>query len=186
MAETTINGFKFEGDDTIFRMQAAALMEDMLNKLWPVGCYYRTSVADSHPEIGTWELVEGGKFFVSAGTGYEAGTTGGSDVLRNVPTHKHSFTVSGSTKTDGEHTHRFALEFVEVSKGTSSSTMNRVTPAPNQGGTQAASSYETLTGYNAELHKHAISISGDTDNTGSDSVSIMPPYIAAYTWHRIA
>lgn len=59
---------------------------------YPVGSYYETSDTTFDPNVawgGTWSLETPGKFHVSAGTGYTAGSTGGSaDAI--VPYHTHT------------------------------------------------------------------------------------------------
>lgn len=113
---------------------------------------------------GTPDLRD--RFVVGAGSTYAVGATGGSATVTlseaNLPSHSHTF--SGTTSSDGAHTHTFTV--VNTSALTSGSV-----PGTLQG------SATTNTTDSAGAHTHTFS--GTTSSVGSGtSVENRPPYYA--------
>lgn len=149
--------------------------EDILSVFYPVGSYYETSDTTFDPNTawgGTWVLEAAGKFHVSAGTGYAAGSTGGSaDAI--VPSHKHSVSKVTDAITGGAHAHDIANRSV-YSGGS-----NYI--ALFKGGTGTSTNAAL-----SETHTHDLP-AHETDSTGTSGTGAnMPPYIAVNRWHRTA
>ena len=116
------------------------------------------------------------RFVVGAGSTYAVNATGGTDSVSlstaNLPAHNHSFSGTGTTNTEGNHTHP-----------------NVAKPHPSDGGRDGDSGSNSVgllegqtlgnsTGA-AGSHNHTVSISGTTGNTGSGSShENRPPYYA--------
>lgn len=147
----------------------------VLNIFYPVGSYYETSDTAFNPNTawgGTWVLETAGKFHVSAGTGYAAGSTGGSaDAI--VPSHKHSVSKVTGAITGGAHAHDIANRSVY---GGSSNYM-----ALYKGGTGTSTNAALSETHTHDLPAHNTDYEG-TSGTGAN----MPPYIAVNRWHRTA
>lgn len=147
----------------------------VLNIFYPVGSYYETSDTTFNPNTawgGTWVLETAGKFHVSAGTGYTAGSTGGSaDAI--VPYHRHSVAKVTAGITGGAHTHDIANRSVY---GGSSNYM-----ALYKGGTGTSTNAALSETHTHDLPAHNTDYEG-TSGTGAN----MPPYIAVNRWHRTA
>lgn len=151
------------------------LKSEVLNMFYPVGSYYETSNTSFDPNTawgGTWVLETAGKFHLSAGTGYTAGSTGGSaDAI--VPSHKHSVSKVTGAITGGAHTHDIANRSVY---GGSSNYM-----ALYKGGTGTSTNAALSKTHTHDLPAHNTDYEG-TSGTGAN----MPPYIAVNRWHRTA
>lgn len=148
---------------------------DVLNMFYPVGSYYETSDTAFNPNTawgGTWVLEAAGNFHVSAGTGYAAGSTGGSaDAI--VPSHRHSVSKVTDAITGGAHTHDIANRSVY------SGSSNYI--ALFKGGTGTSTNAAL-----SETHKHDLP-AHNTDYEGTSGTGAnMPPYIAVNRWHRTA
>jgi hypothetical protein len=147
----------------------------VLNIFYPVGSYYETSNTSFNPNTawgGTWVLESAGKFHVSAGTGYAAGSTGGS-ANAIVPSHKHSVAKVTGAITGGAHTHDIANRSV-YSGGS-----NYI--ALFKGGTGTSTNAALSETHTHDLPAHNTDYEG-TSGTGAN----MPPYIAVNRWHRTA
>ena len=72
--------------------------------MWPVGSYYFSNDSTSPSNLfgGVWTPIDSGRFICAAGSGYNAGTQGGSNsvVLSTEQMPKHSHGMSKSI-TDG-------------------------------------------------------------------------------------
>lgn len=149
----------------------------VLNIFYPVGSYYETSDTTFNPNTawgGTWALETAGKFHVSAGTGYTAGSTGGSaDAI--VPYHRHSVAKVTAGITGGAHTHDIANRSVY---GGSSNYM-----ALYKGGTGTSTNAALSETHTHDLPAHNTDYAGTSGNTTGAN---MPPYIAVNRWHRTA
>jgi len=149
----------------------------VLNIFYPVGSYYETSDTAFNPNTawgGTWVLEAAGKFHVSAGTGYTAGSTGGSaDAI--VPYHRHSVAKVTAGITGGAHTHDIANRSVY---GGSSNYM-----ALYKGGTGTSTNAALSETHTHDLPAHNTDYAGTSGNTTGAN---MPPYIAVNRWHRTA
>lgn len=151
------------------------LKSEVLNMFYPVGSYYETSNTSFDPNTawgGTWVLETAGKFHLSAGTGYTAGSTGGSaDAI--VPYHRHSVAKVTDAITGGAHTHDIANR--SVYGGSSNYT------ALFKGGTGTSTNAALSETHTHDLPAHNTDYEG-TSGTGAN----MPPYIAVNRWHRTA
>ena len=116
------------------------------------------------------------RFVVGAGSTYAVNATGGTDSVSlstaNLPAHNHSFSGSGTTNTEGNHTHgSVALPHPSDGgrDGDSGSNSVGLLEGSTLGGTTGA----------AGSHNHTVSISGTTGNQGSGSShENRPPYYA--------
>ena len=92
---------------------------EMLNKYYPVGCYFETTDTSFNPNtalVGTWVEDDAGNVHVAAGTAdgvtYTVGDTGGNkDAIvvshsHTVNSHAHTIPkLSGTAASNGAHTH---------------------------------------------------------------------------------
>lgn len=130
----------------------------VLELIYPVGAYYWSSDADFDPNedfVGTWELLDEGITLVSAGTGYPI--------------------VSGTTKDGGDATHTLTIDempshsHVRNANGGYDSNFStgsgRTIPTNNSTGNK--NNVRTASAGGGQAHNN------------------MPPYKAAYCWHRI-
>lgn len=137
-----------------------------LNAIYPVGSIYISTNNNSPQNFlgGTWERIEG-RFLLGAGSGYNAGSTGGEATktltTNNIPSHTHSVTVAGYRSTYNQGTTNWA--------GTNATTY--LLRYVNQ---------STFSGYGL-----AENIRLNTTGSGN-SFSIMPPYLAVYIRKRTA
>lgn len=131
-----------------------------------------------------WVLCDGSnstpdlrnRFVVGAGSTYAVNATGGADSVTlstaNMPAHSHSFSASGTTNTEGDHTHGNVANPLMNDNGRdgdAGSNSTGLNEADRLGGTTGA----------AGSHNHTFSVSGTTGNTGSGtSHENRPPYYA--------
>lgn len=116
------------------------------------------------------------RFVVGAGSSYAVNATGGADSVTlstaNMPAHSHSFSGSGTTNTEGDHTHGNVANPLMNDNGRdgdSGSNSTGLNESDRLGGTTGA----------AGSHNHTVTISGTTGNTGSGtSHENRPPYYA--------
>lgn len=146
----------------------------------PVGSIYESTSAESPASLfgGTWEEMEPGLVLVSQGTAksgtvFTAGDTGGEEkhTLTTGELPKTNVTISGTTSTNGAHTHGFA-------------------DSDNSGGRgdcvdgNAHSRKYTISTDSAGAHSHTFSGTGSFGN--GESHNNMPPYLTVYRWKRTA
>lgn len=146
----------------------------------PVGSIYESSVSTSPATLfgGTWEAMDAGLVLVSQGTAksgtvFTAGDTGGEEkhTLTTGELPKTNVTISGTTSTNGAHTHGFA-------------------DSDNSGGHggcvdgNANSRKYTISTDSAGAHSHTFSGTGSFGN--GESHNNMPPYLTVYRWKRTA
>ena len=169
----------------------------MLDKAWPVGAIY-TSTVPTNPNtlfgFGMWEYIEQGRVLLSQGSSYPVGSTGGSAThtlsVSEIPSHNHESTTSsegghthdGTTSSNGNHSHTVPLGDGSNDKirKLSSSGSDAKTPI-----TTSTTGYHdhTFTTSSNGTHTHTISIS----NTGSGAAhNNMQPYLSVYMWERTA
>ena len=116
------------------------------------------------------------RFVVGAGSSYAVNATGGADSVTlstaNMPAHSHSFSATGTTNTEGDHTHgNVANPLMNDAgrDGDAGSNSTGLNENDRLGGTTGA----------AGSHSHTVTISGTTGNTGSGtSHENRPPYYA--------
>lgn len=175
--------------DDLLNRPTIPTMGQILNAIYPVGSYYWTSDSNFNPQTaigGTWEKIDPGVTLVSAGTGYtvQTGTTadGGAKTVtlseNEMPAHTHGEkTLTGSFKARHYGTSGTGAQIVYTPSGivriqTDSTDVGKI----NQGGTSGGRS--EIVSINA-THEHNSVGSGQAHEN-------MPPYKAAYCWHRIA
>lgn len=160
----------------------------ILNKAYPVGCYFETTDISFNPNdsfVGQWILEEEGKVHIGAGASYQLGTTGGSkDAI--VPYHKHLVSSTSTDEMDANVTHSHTYEY----KGDSASALSgsnppgfgnvvrRKEPTSNTGHTTA----ETNIDHKHTVPSHSTNYVGEVGNIIDAN---MPPYIVVNRWHRI-
>ena len=133
--------------------------EQILDMFYPIGTIYQTTDSTFDPAEkwgGTWETIKG-RFLLSDGNGYTAGSTGGEAThkltAQEMPSHTHTMYVNND--------------------GSSSSWQ------PDTGTYLVKSDYVTTStkNYQAKLAQSAVG-SGQAHNN-------MPPYLVVCTWKRI-
>ena len=171
----------------------SALTSFMLDTFYPVGSYYETTDTDFDPNEswgGTWVLEAEGKFHLSAGDNYTAGTDGGSSAhihatkghtlkVAEMPAHNHGWKMGltgdiWNVAWQGSNTPPSGSGIVSASR----------THQENYGFASAyTSGWEGLT-INAN-HVHDYEGGGNSHSHGNtESSSNIPPYIAVKRWHR--
>lgn len=135
------------------------------NLLYPIGCYYWSSEPTNPATVlgvGVWERVKD-VFLLAAGDTYSAGETGGEAAhtltVDEMPSHMHSARLNASWGTN-ETLSAWEPYF----------TNGTMSDVGSSGGTITTAYYET-----------AIRPRG-----GNEAHNNMPPYLAAYCWHRTA
>ena len=144
-----------------------------IQALYPVGSIY-TSTVSTNPNtlfgFGTWVAFGAGQVMIGNGSGFTAGSTGGSaDAI--VVSHTHTAT---STVTDSGHTHTGSIAAQGSQSGGSYSSYagyGSLTPPP--GSINSATTGITVATTNA---------STGTSGTGAN----LQPYIVVYMWNRTA
>ena len=139
---------------------------NLLDSIYPVGSIYM-SVSDNSPQTflgGTWERIEG-RFLLAAGSGYNAGSTGGEAThtlsTDEMPQHNHTLRVASSVQ------------------GTSTQYMAVVDNNPViRKQTQSIANFGTDEG--------SVSNIRNVDAGKGTAHNNMPPYLAVYIWKRIA
>ena len=175
----------------------AAIMSNILNVIYPVGCYYWSSVS-TDPSLlfgGTWVRVSGVMLYAAEDnvTGYTAGSTGGAKThaltAAQLPAHYHE---RGSQEITGNFTARgltdgspgisangaFFAQSNIFNKGKVDCQMDDDNP-PGTFGFAASRSWSGRSDGGHTLQSGGSAISGAAHNN-------MPPYLAAYCWRRTA
>lgn len=153
----------------------------VVSDAWPVGSIY-LSVTNTNPSSlfgGTWKQISQGRFLLGAGSGYNAGTTGGEAThqltVNELPSHSHS----GTTSTDGNHHHG------SWGENSSYGSIFGIYDGNNNHIGSSSTDHDNAI-YNTSTngaHNHTFT----TDNTGSNGAhNNMPPYLVCYMWQRTA
>ena len=152
---------------------------DLLNTIYPVGSIYMSTNSTSPANFigGTWERIQG-QFLLGASSSYSAGSTGGSaDAI--VVSHSHTF--SGTTSSNGSHTHGLSIDEGIVARP------GAMMLSINYNGYYDG---DTDGPWNANIThagNHTHTYSGTTSTNGSSGTGKnMPPYLAVYIWKRTA
>lgn len=143
-----------------------------LQAIFPVGSIYTSTSVSTNPAtllgFGTWVAIDAGRSLIGAGTGYTAGSTGGSaDAI--VVSHTHTAT---STVTDPGHFHNLGLDYFDIGSTTGTGLVR-----PSGVGTATPTSTKT-TGITVSTTNSTVGSSGTNAN--------MPPYYVVYMWRRTA
>lgn len=150
--------------------------------IYPIGSIYM-SLNSTSPAVlfgGTWEQLKD-KFLIGAGNSYSNGATGGNSTINLSHTHStgdHALTtnqIPSHYHTDWHWASPTGQQF-----GVNSSDGGGTWRVSYSSSASEAYFYTGYTGGGA-AHNH-----GNTGSSGSTSQSIMPPYLAAYIWKRIA
>lgn len=145
---------------------------NIIDFIYPIGSIYM-SVNNISPATflgGTWEQIQN-RFLLSAGSSYEAGSTGGSS------SHEHTLSSNG-----GATIRKYSSQFI----------MGRVSTAgnmPNSAGSLGDDGSWWVTNAEADTATQQIdttkftgvSLYGNTDITTN-----LPPYLTVYMWKRIS
>lgn len=149
----------------------STVLAAVLLAAYPVGALYWSSVNTNPSTLfgGTWAQVKD-KFILAAGDTYSAGNTGGeaNHVLTTseMPSHGHS----GSTSTNGNHSHTVT-------------TFNAFGSIYSGGSKDYCIGSTNRTTSTAGNHQHSLNI----DKTGGGAAhNNMPPYQVYYCWERTA
>lgn len=142
---------------------------DMCAILHPVGEIYITTDSNFNPNnnwVGTWELITD-KFLIGAGNNYNVNSTGGNE---NIDlSHDHNLSDKGYAR----------IGF----SGGSLYSIRAWADYKNYNQKQDGSLGHTAGTYRQD----PVSVlDGKTDSKDMSSVSILPPYIGVYMWHRIS
>jgi hypothetical protein len=154
----------------------------VINAIYPVGSIYTNVSVATNPAtlfgFGTWESFGAGRVLVGLNSGDASfdtlGETGGSkDAV--VVSHTHT----GSTNTEGAHTHPLVFEQDDLSFATNvGSTTHRIADGQLYGGGEG-----NLVTQAAGSHAHSFT----TNSTGSSGTNAnLQPYITVYMWKRTA
>lgn len=167
--------------------------------IYPVGSYYWTSDDRFDPNItftGTWEKIDAGVTLVSAGTGYtvQSGTAkdGGEATVKlndEQMAHGHGFT--NPTVNNHHHDSLASAGFVNGT-GLTMTSKRAYTAANTSGVSYVVSGSATAISTSANTADATATTSGGAvaNLSGASSTRTahnnMPPYKAAYCWHRIS
>lgn len=148
--------------DNSSKLGGKTLSEIML-EIYPVGSIYLSTVSANPGTLfgGSWEAINN-VFLLAAGPKYAAGSTGGEENVTlttdQMPAHSHDFIRSGTSTPTGKMTLGISGEY---------------------GGGNYGGFTETI--------KALASAVVNIENTGGGlHHNNMPPYLAVYTWKRVA
>lgn len=146
----------------------------LLDMVYPVGAYYSSSDPTSPAELfgGTWEEIHG-RFLFAEDDAHPAGSTGGEE--------KHTLTV-GEMPSHGNHLMqgRMYEELAENASNDSSYRSNTLY-LPKTAFASTGNFNRGWKDWNGGEMYPAGTLKG-----GGNPHNNMPPYLATYTWHRIA
>ena len=179
-----------------------AVVQDLVSILYPVGSIYMSTNSTNPKDlfgIGEWEQIKD-TFLMSAGTTYEAGTTGGTASHTHSIGHTHGVPGVAHTHTTGNHT--LTVNELPTHKHGLRVTLNMTQGAGNEraivvGGGSPWNTNDTyqmtnVGGGGAHNHGDTGSTTPTTTTTNSQSTSIsgstsnLPPYLAVFTWKRVS
>ena len=182
-----ITKFKFKAQD--------GTEYSIFDFIYPIGCLYWSNENINPSELfgGVWKQITD-TFILACGDKHKPNENGGMENITltdsNIPSHTHSFSVSGTTESSLNNAW-FHLGW-EKSKGVFS---NSIAGDIEEIFPSIGSSIEQdneFTYHKVKLktqHTHSFSYSGTTDSNGNGSgtsFSILPPYVVKYCWERIA
>ena len=146
----------------------------LLDMVYPVGAYYSSSDPTSPAELfgGTWEDIHG-RFLFAEDDAHPAGSTGGEE--------KHTLTV-GEMPSHGNHLMQGRM-YEELAENASndSSYRSNTSYLPKTAFTSTGNINRGWKDWNGGEMYPAGTLKG-----GGNPHNNMPPYLATYTWHRIA
>lgn len=161
----------------------AAQITDFLNKVYPVGSIYLSTVSTSPSTLfgGTWSAIQN-RFLVASGTSYGAGTTGGSENHTHTSApHKHGAGFESGGDGDLWATVTGASGYIYFREdGTVPYAQATWTASHRVSGTYGSAT--ATVGGGADVR-------GSTSTTtppATGSSSHLPPYLSVYMWQRTA
>lgn len=163
---------RIDGDLSVGNL--TSLKAALVDIIHPVGAYYSSSDPTSPEELfgGTWEEIHG-RFLFAEDDAHPAGSTGGEE--------KHTLTV-GEMPSHGNHLMqgRMYEELAENASNDSSYRSNTLY-LPKTAFTSTGNINRGWKDWNGGEMYPAGTLKG-----GGNPHNNMPPYLATYTWHRIA
>ncbi|PKM65152.1 MAG: hypothetical protein CVU94_08975, partial [Firmicutes bacterium HGW-Firmicutes-19] len=160
----------------------ASQITDFLNKVYPVGAIYLSTVSTSPATLfgGSWTQIQN-RFLVSAGATYGAGTTGGSETHTHTSAaHNHG---AGHEGGDGDlwTTVTGASGYIYFREdGTVPYTQATWSASHRVSGTYGSTS--ATVGGGADVRGYT----STTTPAATGSSSTNPPYLSVYMWQRAA
>lgn len=190
------------------QQEVSALEQNLFLLAHPVGEYWWTSTnIDPNTEYGgTWEKIEG-RFLMASSSAYVSGATGGASTVSlaasNLPAHSHTVsttdtnhTHSGTTGTMNSnwwHNHAYGDYFNTSWNGETHdrqcamATDSTAEPKGHTAGVDINHTHNFTTGYMSAHNTHSHTVNGGGNGkTSGDAFSVIPPYLSANCWHRIA
>jgi len=188
--------------DSSTKIATTAFVSAAVQAAYPVGSIYMNASVSTNPGtllgFGTWSVIASGQMLLGNGSGYTAGSTGGSATTTlytaNLPSHTHGASgLSASSSTsisinDPGHAHQIvdptAYVFLGNNGNNGTSAKGAGTSGPTY--TNTASATTGLNGGNVTANT-TTSISGSTAAAGSGTaVTTISPYLVVYMWQRTA
>jgi hypothetical protein len=176
------------------QLATTAFVQAALQAIYPVGSIYINATSTTNPAtllgFGTWEAFGAGKVIVGQDTGDTSfdtmGETGGS---KDAITVSHTHTLSGTTSSNGAHTHSISdpgHTHSVPSGGAVSSTIRYETSGTSFFNSQTTGS--STTGISIQSNgAHTHTLTGTTDSTGSSGTNAnLQPYVVVKLWKRTA
>ena len=199
------------------QLATTAFVQAALKAIYPVGTIYTSTVAANPAEIfgfGTWQAFGAGRVLVgqdTEDTSFDTlGETDGSkDAI--VVTHTHSVSASGTTASNGAHTHTFSgtsgaggVHNHNLTRSSGGGEFDYSVSAVGRGGLGGdkfpksvgtefigaapshTHSYSGTTASNGS-HTHTVSVSGSAASSGSSGTNAnLQPYVVVKMWKRTA
>lgn len=135
----------------------------ILDIIYPIGSIYM-SVNNISPQSflgGTWELITD-RFLIGAGNNYVVNSTGGNETI------------------DVSHNHGLTNAYAEIGFSGGKLFQNRIWKGKTKN-QRGSLNHENVT----SSDDTSTSLGGTTDNAGSTTLDIRPPYLGVYMWKRI-
>ena len=174
---------------------------DLLNKIYPIGSIYISTVNTSPNDLfgGTWVQLQD-KFLIGAGNTYELGTIGGeaSHTLTTDEIPSHTHTQNAHTHTQLAHHHKLltnniwssnAVGLHDNAANIGSYTTRGVAGVEQSGGGAYYAEYSSIDNnlyVSTEQPTINTTIATNQNTGGGQAHNNMPPYLAVFMWKRIA
>lgn len=182
---TTINAGSPENDSGL--VSVSYFKNQLMKLIYPIGCLYLSTTSENPSTIlgiGTWTEFGSGKMLIGVGTWVDSRSESKTFTINEVggeyshalstselASHTHGF--SGTTSSNGNHTHNMRIPLHNEDGG------------GNVASGSGLENSKTLTTETSGSHTH--SISGTTSSSGSGAAhNNIPPYITIAMWKRIS
>lgn len=167
-------------------------IDELIDKIYPVGSYYETSDGDFDPNIewrGTWVRLRDGMTLISEGMYYnqvltELGQSIGNNYTtltrNNIPVHGHELNNAvvkmyiGSSRIDYER------------KGTTAYETNVRSDKANSSYYESINEYGNGIGINGSTDFEILDPDPEISNPSPEGVSVVQPSLVVARWHRTA